>query len=263
MGYKRVPGPATLQHAWRCAPVPGLFRAPMDPAKNPNANHFELANLLAKCRSHSMPTRILGPPRRVRAGTSAFPASPAMWRFRIPPFASPHSRCATGEIGPARRAIPLIGGERRAIFGRRMNRDGDLIDPASLPEPRASRFAAGNRLRGVRRLWPSSSDRRPGMACRDSRPRGCASEHCRIRTGRLTACAGLAKKVSLEAAGKRPEYSEAGSPDPRDGTVPAQPPESHASSLQPPDSISSHAWRTTGRPGAPDPPERFTGHPQT
>ena len=32
---------------------------------------------------------------------------------------------------------------------RRMNRDGDLIDPASLPEPRASRFAAGNRLRGV------------------------------------------------------------------------------------------------------------------
>ena len=146
---------------------------------------------------------------------------------------------------------------------RRMNRDGDLIDPASLPEPRASRFAAGNRLRGVRRLWPSSSDRRPGMACRDSRPRGCASEHCRIRTGRLTACAGLAKKVSLEAAGKRPEYSEAGSPDPRDGTVPAQPPESHASSLQPPDSISSHAWRTTGRPGAPDPPERFTGHPQT
>lgn len=153
----------------------------MDPAKNPNANHFELANLLAKCRSHSIPTRILGPPRRVRAGTRIF--RPQL--VQCGASGSRHSLPRTAGAQPGKAGHPAVQNPRRWRWlrtdcGRRigsrihppcrhqMNRDEDLMNPTSLPEPRASLFAAGNHLHGVRRLRPASSDRLPGMACRDS-----------------------------------------------------------------------------------------------
>ena len=108
-----------------------------------------------------------------------FPAEPLLNRGKQAdlPCRTPH-RWRGLQASCGRR----IGNRIHPPCRRRMNRDGDLMKAASLSEPRASRFAAGHHLCDVRRLRPSSRDRRPGMACRDA-PR-------RLRSGTLPDPAG-------------------------------------------------------------------------